>query len=105
MPALTVSVSSAESLRLHHGWRDVTVVPEGAAPHPPPAVEKEEEPTVVFLGRLVAMKRPEHALEAFRLLAVRFPSARLWAIGDGPLRRRLERDAPPNVDVPRAGGT
>jgi glycosyltransferase involved in cell wall biosynthesis len=97
VPALTVSASSAESLRLHHGWRDVTVVPEGAAPHPPPAVEKEEEPTVVFLGRLVAMKRPEHALEAFRLLAVRFPSARLWAIGDGPLRRRLERDAPPNA--------
>jgi glycosyltransferase involved in cell wall biosynthesis len=93
VPALTVSASSAESLRRYHGWREVTVVPEGLAPHPVPAVGKEPEPTVVFLGRLVAMKRPEHAIEAFRSLARRFPSAQLWMIGDGPLLPRL-RGAP-----------
>lgn len=97
VPALTVSPSSAESLRLHHGWRDVTVVPQGQSPHPVPAVEKEREPTVAFLGRLVAMKRPEHAIEAFRLLAERIPSAQLWIIGDGPLRARIEAAAPANV--------
>ena len=31
-----------------------------------PDVPKEREPTIVFLGRLVAMKRPEDAIAAFR---------------------------------------
>ena len=89
VPAMTVSQSSADSLEHYHGWRDVTVVPEGHTPHPVPAVAKETRPTVVFLGRLVAMKRPQHAIEAFRLLCTRFPSAQLWMIGDGPLLERL----------------
>src|SRR5207237_7314121 len=41
---------------------------------------------VVFLGRLVAMKRPQEAIAAFQILRQRLPSARLWVIGDGPLR-------------------
>jgi glycosyltransferase involved in cell wall biosynthesis len=98
VPALTVSVSSAESLARHHGWRDVTVVPEGYTPHPVPNVTKERDPTVAFLGRLVAMKRPDDAVEAFRLLADRFESARLWVIGDGPLLPRLRADAPAHVE-------
>lgn len=85
IPALTVSQSSAESLRTHHHWRDLTIVPEGWTPHDRPDVPKESEPTVVFLGRLVAMKRPQHALEAVRLLRASVPDARLWVIGDGPL--------------------
>ena len=100
VPAMTVSTSSAESLVRHHGWRDVTVVPEGSDPQPVPSVDKEREPTVVFLGRLVAMKRPEHAIEAFRALAARYPAAHLWVIGDGPLLRRLRSAAPPGVAFP-----
>jgi glycosyltransferase involved in cell wall biosynthesis len=98
VPALTVSESSAESLRRHHGWRDVTVVPEGFTPHPVPAVPKEPRPTVVFLGRLVAMKRPDHALDAFELLVARFPDARLWVIGDGPRLGQVRSAAPPGVE-------
>jgi glycosyltransferase involved in cell wall biosynthesis len=97
VPAMTVSRTSAESLARYHHWRDVTVLPEGSDPHPVPAVAKEPEPTIVFLGRLVAMKRPEHAIEAFRLLRQRYPAAQLWMIGDGPLRARLRSDAPPGV--------
>lgn len=97
VPALTVSASSRESLVRLHGWRDVTVIPEGSTPHPVPSVRKEDDPTVVFLGRLVAMKRPEHALRAFELLERSFPDARLWVIGDGPRLSRLERSAPPGV--------
>jgi glycosyltransferase involved in cell wall biosynthesis len=93
VPALTVSQSSADSLARYHGWRDVTVVPEGHTPHPVPDVPKETTPTVVFLGRLVAMKRPEHALAAFEQL----PDAQLWVIGDGPLLERLRASAPPRV--------
>jgi glycosyltransferase involved in cell wall biosynthesis len=97
VPAMTVSASSAESLVRHHGWRDVTVIPEGSDHHAVPTVGKEQEPTIVFLGRLVAMKRPQHALEAFELLTRRFPSAQLWMIGDGPLLERLRETAPPGV--------
>lgn len=97
VPAMTVSRSSAESLQRHHGWRDVMVLPEGFTPPAIPKVPKESEPTVVFLGRLVGMKRPDHAIGAFRVLARRFPSARLWMIGDGPLRDRLRKTAPENV--------
>jgi glycosyltransferase involved in cell wall biosynthesis len=85
VPALTVSQSSAESLRRYHGWENVSILPEGWTPDPVPAVAKEEHPTVVFLGRLVGMKRPQHAIDAVRLLRADVPDARLWVIGDGPL--------------------
>src|SRR5207247_1688375 len=98
VPALTVSESSADSLRRYHGWTDVSVIPEGLTPHPVPEVTKESDPTVVFLGRLVAMKQPEHVLEAFRVLTVRFPGARLWFIGDGPRLGHLQRTAPVGVE-------
>jgi glycosyltransferase involved in cell wall biosynthesis len=97
VPALTVSQSSAESLTRFHGWRNVTVVPEGHTPHPVPRVAKEATPTVVFLGRLVAMKRPEDAIAAYQILAQELPQARLWVIGDGPLLERLRASAPPGV--------
>jgi glycosyltransferase involved in cell wall biosynthesis len=98
VPALTVSESSADSLRRYHGWRDVAVVPEGSTPHPVPTVTKESEPTIVFLGRLVAMKRPQHAIAAFRAVAQRVGAARLWVIGDGPLLTKLHTEAPAGVE-------
>jgi glycosyltransferase involved in cell wall biosynthesis len=97
VPALTVSESSARSLVDYHGWKDVTVLPEGSSPHPVPPVAKEDVPTVVFLGRLVEMKRPEDALRAFRVLTQSHSSARLWMIGDGPLRDSLRDGAPQSV--------
>ena len=97
VPALTVSRSSADSLARYHGWRDVTVIPEGHGPRPLPHVPKEGDPTVVFLGRLVAMKRPRDALAAFGVLAQTLPTARLWVIGDGPLLARLQAAQPQGV--------
>jgi glycosyltransferase involved in cell wall biosynthesis len=97
VPAMTVSQSSADSLARHHGWRDVTVIPEGSVPHPAPHLPKESKPTVVFLGRLVAMKRPEHAIEAVRLASRRVSAAQLWIVGDGPLLGRLRAAAPDGV--------
>ena len=97
VPALTVSASSAESLVRYHGWRDVTVIPEGSTPHPVPSVAKECDPTVVFLGRLVAMKRPGDAIEAFSILREEEPAAQLWVVGDGPLLADLRQDTPVGV--------
>jgi glycosyltransferase involved in cell wall biosynthesis len=97
VPALTVSRSSADALARYHGWKDITVIPEGIAPHPIPDVPKEPEPTAVFLGRLVAMTRPFDAIEGFQVFAQCAPSAQLWVIGDGPLLGRLRRRSPANV--------
>jgi glycosyltransferase involved in cell wall biosynthesis len=91
VPALTVSESSARSLEEHHRWTDVTVVPEGWTPHEVPDVPKQDEPTVVFLGRLVGMKRPEDAIRAFELLRASLPDACMWVIGDGPNLESLRR--------------
>src|SRR2546425_6471929 len=97
VPALTISKSSAESLDRHHGWRDVTVVPVGLEMLEVPHVPKEQQPTVVFLSRLVAMKRPEHALEAFSILTRHDHTARMWIMGDGPHRERLAKALPPGA--------
>jgi glycosyltransferase involved in cell wall biosynthesis len=94
VPALTVSQSSADSLARYHGWRDVTVIPEGSSPHPIPDVAKEADHTVVFLGRLVAMKRPGDAINAFSMLREDAHAAQLWVIGEGPLLSRLREQAP-----------
>ncbi len=97
VPVATVSASSKESLELY-GLRNVTVIPEG---HDPlahrPQLARESAPTLLFVGRLSANKRPDHAIEAFRLVRRTFPEARLWVVGDGLMRRRLERSAPPGV--------
>ena len=92
----TISASSKESLE-RYGLRDVTVVPVGVSTIVRPSVEKESGPTVVFLGRLSANKRPDHAIAAFRLLRVLHPNAQLWVVGDGPMRAHLERSAPSGV--------
>lgn len=97
VPAMTISQSSAESLARYHGWTDVWVLPIGLNRHEVPNVPKEAQPTVVFLGRLVAMKRPDDVIEAFRLLSSKYPSARCWMIGDGPLLSRFRKIAPAGV--------
>src|ERR1700685_557822 len=60
-------------------------------------VEKEPVPTIVFLGRLSANKRPEHAIRAFGLVRRQMPDAQLWVIGSGPEEARLRRTAGPGV--------
>jgi alpha-1,6-mannosyltransferase len=48
---------------------------------------------LVCVGRLSKEKRPDLALDALRLLVGAGVDARLWMVGDGPLRRSLERRA------------
>jgi len=62
-----------------------------------PPVEKELVPTVVFLGRLSANKRPEHAIRAFGLARRQLRGAQMWVIGSGPEEARLRRAAGPGV--------
>jgi glycosyltransferase involved in cell wall biosynthesis len=56
---------------------------------PEPAA-KDPQPTVVFVGRLVAEKDPMNLIEAFRLVAVRVPKARFEIVGNGPFQPQME---------------
>jgi len=98
VPVLTVSTSSQESLAAF-GVTDVTVIPEGIDPVIRPQVEREPIPTAVFVGRLARNKRPDEAIEAFRILRSKVPKARLWLIGDGPMRDELRRRLPEGVEL------
>ena len=96
VPVVTVSESSRDSLA-EYGLRRVTVVPEGWVPARPISVRKEPVPTVVFIGRLAANKRPEHAIRAFGLTRRQLPEAQMWVIGAGPEEARLRKIAGPGV--------
>lgn len=95
-PIVAVSNSTKVDLK-EAGVRDVKVIPQGGPGPLPLEVEKESDPTFLFVGRLARNKRPHHALEAFRLIRRDLPTASLWVIGDGPMRAKLMRDAPPGT--------
>ncbi len=44
---------------------------------------KEVDPTLICLGRLAPMKRPEHVIEAFRIAHAQIPNLKLWMVGGG----------------------
>lgn len=98
IPVMTISESSASSLR-DYGLRNLIVLPIGADEVERPDVAPSSEPTIVFLGRLSQNKRPDAALEAFDLLRHSVPNARLWMMGDGPMRARLERSLPEGATI------
>lgn len=92
VPTLTISESSRQSL-LAYGLRNVTIVPVGLelarpADRPP----KEATPTIVFLGRLAANKRPDHALRAFRSAQAAMTAAQMWVVGAGPMEMSLRKE-------------
>jgi len=56
-----------------------------------PRASSEELPVILHVARLVAVKGTEYLLRAFAAVAPRHPDVRLVVIGEGPLRRSLER--------------
>ncbi len=97
IPTFTISESTKKDL-VALGFEDVKVVYAGVPVQPLREVpEKEREPTLVFVGRLKRAKLPDHAIRAFERVKDRVPHARLWVVGDGYLREKLERNAPEGV--------
>ena len=98
-PILAVSGSTRDAL-VRFGAQDVTVVPEGYEPPAgitPPS--KEQQPTVVFCGRMVSSKRPQEVIRAVQLARRKLPDLRLWLMGDGPLLDRLRAEPAPGVEL------
>jgi glycosyltransferase involved in cell wall biosynthesis len=92
IPTVTVSNSTKEDL-LDLGFRRVQIVHNGIGITPLAKVPpKESNPVLVFVGRLVKSKHPEHAITAFEYVKALFPDAELWILGDGYLRAKLERN-------------
>lgn len=101
VPTLTVSDSSAKSLR-GYGLTNIAVVLEGVE-IPESVVQpiaKSAVPTLAFCGRLVSTKRPDHAVEAFSRAFERLGGqAELHMIGVGPLEAKLRAAAPKGVII------
>jgi glycosyltransferase involved in cell wall biosynthesis len=94
---VTISQSSRESL-LEYGMKSVHVVPVGGSIEVPiEPLAREARPTVVFIGRLEAHKRPQEAIRAFSILHQQDPRAVMWIIGTGPMEAQLRKSAPPGV--------
>jgi glycosyltransferase involved in cell wall biosynthesis len=90
----TVTLAVSESTRLdleELGFKKVFLVPNGLNVTPLANVkEKEDNPTVVFIGRLRKAKLPDHALQAFSIIKSEIDDAKMWIIGDGYFRKKLE---------------
>jgi glycosyltransferase involved in cell wall biosynthesis len=89
---ITLTVSNSTKVDLEElGFKKVTIVPPGLNVTPLSNVkEKETSPTVVFVGRLKKAKLPHHALRAFSMIKREIHDAKMWIIGDGYLREKLE---------------
>ena len=80
-------------IRVHGvGPARIAVVPNGVdlSLFPSREYPEDENPVILYAGRLVPQKDPLNLLRAFSLLANDFPSARLRIVGNGPLRKNLE---------------
>jgi glycosyltransferase involved in cell wall biosynthesis len=81
---LTVSeVTRSELGRLGVAPARTTVVHNGLDPVPRTRAERDRDPTLVLVGRLVPHKQVEHAIDAVARLATRWPKLRLEVVGQG----------------------
>ncbi len=93
IPTVTVSESTKKDLE-SLGFRKVFVIPNGLNVHPVNEIpEKEERPTVIFVGRMKKAKKPQDVIEAFEIVKEEIRDAELWMVGDGYLRKKLEKRA------------
>ena len=57
---------------------------------------RSDEPTILYLGRMVKIKDPMTALKAFKILSDRVPEAKMLMIGNGYLQPQLKAYAEQN---------
>lgn len=55
-----------------------------------PSVDKYEEPTILYVGRIKKYKSVQHLICAFKLVKQTIPNARLMVVGSGDYREKLE---------------
>jgi|LQYC01.1.fsa_nt_gi Glycosyltransferase len=88
-PTVTVSDSTKQDL-LSLSFSKVSVIPNAIDFEPLITVpKKEDEPTIIFVGRLTKSKRPQHLIKTIYLLKNNMPNIKLWIIGEGYFKKRL----------------
>jgi glycosyltransferase involved in cell wall biosynthesis len=97
VPMVAYSESTANDLR-GLGIRDVSIIPQGGN-GPQKIGEKAQSPTLVFAARLAINKRPDHAVEAFKIIKAKHPDARLIMLGDGEMLPALREMNVEGVDL------
>jgi len=96
IPTITVSDSTKNDL-IRLGFENVFVVPNGINVQLLEKLpEKAEKPTILFLGRMKKAKKPGDVVKALGEVRKRI-EAELWMVGDGYLRKKLEKFAGKNV--------
>lgn len=79
----------AKILRVYNGVAPVErTQPDPAEPHGPSRNPKSF--TLLFVGRLAAIKDLETLIRAFARASAELPGLRLWIVGDGPVRQPLQ---------------
>ena len=97
VPTVALSESTKQDL-VRLGFQKVFVIPAGIGFSPRRTIpQKEEEPTLLYVGRLERAKRPDHAIQAFHMVKKEMPAAKLWIVGDGTLRQRLQDTASQDI--------
>ena len=82
--------SQREAVERRLGRRDnFWVVPHAVEIDPPEQAPERDPDLAVMIGRLVPLKRLDHAIQAFQRIARANPRARLALYGDGPDEERL----------------
>ncbi len=91
-----IAVSHAVAAHLQNitnGGAPVSVIPNGVDTEVffPRRNGRPAAPTILFVGRLVSNKGPEIIVRAAPQVLSRHPRAQFVLVGDGPLRKRLQR--------------
>ncbi|TAM79841.1 MAG: glycosyltransferase family 1 protein [Acidobacteria bacterium] len=89
--AVSPSLADHAALGLGMPREEIAVLPNGVNTEQVQFEERRptDDVVVCVLGRLIAEKGPGQALEGFGALKKQFPAARLWFVGDGPMRNAL----------------
>ncbi len=91
IPTITVSQSTKQDLQ-RLGFNKIHIVPNGLNCKPLEKVpQKDDEFTVVFLGRITPTKNPEHAIKAFIKYREMTGKGKLVVIGQGEQLPKLKR--------------
>ncbi|HEY3419612.1 MAG TPA: glycosyltransferase family 4 protein [Methanomassiliicoccales archaeon] len=91
MDVITVSNSTMDDLRAL-GFKKLHLVHEGYDFQPLSTVgEKENIPTIIYVGRFKKVKLPDHALKAFQIAKARMPDLRMWMVGMGYMQPKLKK--------------
>jgi len=88
-PTITVSNSTMDDLK-RLGFKNIYIVYNGLNVEPVDRVpEKSDNPTIIYVGRMKRVKKPQDVIEAFKIVKEKIRDVELWMVGDGYLRRKL----------------